>query len=140
MAGQLFGELLHLAPMNGEAVMGRYFSKFMPLTLALAMTGCGLVRANETSRMDANQIQQVSNRDLCNPHVNSRVADMERERRGLGDCRPATNPGLGANNPIWGQMLGVGAQMANPPRYSPTITTTTCQNVGNTTFCNGVAQ
>jgi hypothetical protein len=60
----------------------------LPVALALAVAGCGLVRAGQTSRMDATEIMQVSDHDLCNPNAAGSIVTAERARRGLGDCSP----------------------------------------------------
>jgi hypothetical protein len=108
---------------------------FLVCSLAVALAGCGLMKANETSRMDATQIQQVTNYDLCNRYVNSRVADIERDRRGLGNCR---SPDDAINRATYMQLVPVGAQLAVPQR--PAVSTATCNSVGGTLFCTGVTQ
>lgn len=143
-----------------EAAVVRTLAKLAAITVALALTGCGLVRSREISHMDSTQITQVSARDLCNPNVSGSVAEQERARRGLGDCSPAHfqcvktgfQPGTDsylrcrnlaaqqdiANRSMYLQMIPMGAQMMSQPR--PTVTTGTCQSVGATVFCNGVSQ
>lgn len=57
--------------------------------LALALSGCGLAADAKINGMDAAQIANASDADVCRPNVNSPVVDKERQKRGLGDCNPA---------------------------------------------------
>jgi hypothetical protein len=60
------------------------------LIIALSsLCGCGAIRSGEVSRMDAAQIAQVNDRELCNRYADGQVVMTERARRGLADCTPA---------------------------------------------------
>lgn len=56
--------------------------------LCLSVAGCGLANADRISRLDANDIRAVSDRDLCSPYAGGAVVAGERGRRELGDCTP----------------------------------------------------
>lgn len=57
--------------------------------LSLSVPGCGIVAANKISQMDASQIATLSDDKVCHPLATGNVVNIERQKRGLGDCDPA---------------------------------------------------
>jgi hypothetical protein len=53
------------------------------------LSACGVIRGSQVSQMDAAQIAQVSDRDLCRTYSSGEVVMAERQRRGLADCSVA---------------------------------------------------
>lgn len=58
------------------------------LALALvALSACGVIKSAKISKMSATELEQVSDWELCNPHVEETAQVMAaRRERGLGDC------------------------------------------------------
>src|SRR4051812_18308859 len=56
---------------------------------SVMLAACGLARSSAVSRMDAVEIQNASDTDICNPLADSVTVTNERQRRGLGDCSDA---------------------------------------------------
>lgn len=57
--------------------------------LSLSASGCGIIAANKISQMDASQIATLSDDQVCHPLATGNVVNIERQKRGLGDCDPA---------------------------------------------------
>jgi len=68
-------------PMRG--ILGVFF-------VSCLLTGCGVVNASKYSQMDAFQVANLSDDQVCHPLANSPTLKREREFRGLGDCDPVT--------------------------------------------------
>jgi hypothetical protein len=61
--------------------------KLLIAVLPLLLAACGVVRSNQIASMDAQQVQALSDDDLCRPGTTSNPAVMaERQQRGLADC------------------------------------------------------
>ena len=69
--------------------MHRLFLAAALLTISVSLAACGLAMAHRVSGMNANEIQTLDNRSLCNRFADGAVVAAERQRRGLGDCSHA---------------------------------------------------
>jgi hypothetical protein len=118
-------------------------SAMLLAALASFTSACGLVRSAQISKMDPVEIQSVSNQQLCSPYNGGPVVAAERQRRGLGDCSPASQhcvemgypPGTSlylqcqalkaqqdeAERQAWLGVAQVGAQMMAAPPPAPQL-------------------
>ncbi|MFO1097124.1 MAG: hypothetical protein U1E81_02330 [Xanthobacteraceae bacterium] len=55
----------------------------------LALTNCSVMRSQDISQMSPEEIRLASDEDVCRPLARGNIVEMERVRRGLGDCSKA---------------------------------------------------
>lgn len=55
----------------------------------LALTNCSVMRSQDISQMSPEEIGLASDEDVCRPLARGNIVEMERVRRGLGDCSQA---------------------------------------------------
>ena len=89
---------------------------------AFAFASCGVMRSQEVSQMSPEQIGLASDEDVCRPLARGNIVEMERTRRGLGDCseahRDCVNNGYQPGTPLYLQCRAVAAeaQAASAPK------------------------
>jgi hypothetical protein len=59
------------------------------ISLTLLLSACRVVQGNQISAMNTQQVQTLSDRQVCNHFASSATLTAERQRRGLADCSDA---------------------------------------------------
>jgi hypothetical protein len=89
---------------------------------AFALASCGVMRSQDISQMSPEQIGLASDEDVCRPLARGNIVEMERIRRGLGDCseahRECLKTGYQPGTPLYLQCRAdaAQAQAASAPR------------------------
>jgi len=89
---------------------------------AFALVSCGVMRSQEVSQMSPEQIGLASDDDVCRPLARGNIVEMERIRRGLGDCseahRDCVKTGYQPGTPLYLECRAIAAQAkaASAPR------------------------
>ena len=80
----------------------------------LVLTNCSVMRSQDISQMSPEEIRLASDEDVCRPLARGNIVEMERVRRGLGDCseahRDCVKNGYQPETPLYLQCRAAAAQ------------------------------